>query len=123
MKTYIQIGFSIVYLPLTTVVGLVLNCEKMGSSAVLLFTAAALLLVLAELGQSAPAQEDQSLKEAMDNVHNQWREAVEKCYKQIAESQAHNSPEQLVQSQNYYRGAQAQGRVHTYCAVGWVHSM
>ena len=81
----------------------------MGSSAALLFSAAALLLVLAELGQSAPAQEDQLLKEAMDGGYNQWREGVEKYYKQIAEAQAYYSPEQLVQAQNYYRGAQAQG--------------
>ena len=64
--------------------------------------------MLADLGQSAPAQEDrrEQSKEAVDGGYNQWREAVEKCYKQIAESQAHNSPEQLVQSQNYYSGAQ-----------------
>ena len=112
----------------------------MGSSAVLLFTAAALLLVLAELGQSAPAQdqlsgpqrealqkyyqqldqaqgqsapvqEDQSSNEASDGGYNQWREAVEKYYKQIAEAQAYYSPEQLVQTQNQYREAQAQGAV------------
>ena len=92
----------------------------MGSSAVLLFTAAALLLVLAELGQSAPAQEDQSLKEAMDGEYNQWTDAVEKYYKQLSETQAYYSPEQLVQAQNYYRGAQAQGDIiYTfYHAVG-----
>ena len=81
MKTYIQIGFSIVYLPLTTVVGLVLNCEKMESSAVLLFTAAALLLVLAELGQSAPAQ---------DQFSGPQREAIQKYYWQLAKSQEEN---------------------------------
>ena len=69
---------------------LVWNWEKMGSSAVLLFTAAALLLVLAEQGQSAPAQEDQLLEEAMDGEYSAGREAVvEKNYKQIAEAQAH----------------------------------
>ena len=112
----------------------------MGSSAVLLFTVAALLLVLAELGQSAPAQdqlsgpqrealqnyyqqlyqaqgqsapvqEHQSSNEASDGGYNQWREAVEKYYKQIAEAQAYYSPEQLVQTQNQYRGAQDQGAV------------
>ena len=48
----------------------------MRSLAVLFFTAAALLLVLAEQGQSAPAQEDQLLEEAMDGVYSAGREAV-----------------------------------------------
>ena len=89
----------------------------MGSSAVLLFTAVALLLVLAELGQSAPAQEDHLLKEAIGGGYSAGREAVDK---QIPEAQAHYSPEQLKQSQN--RGAQPQVRekyqLHIYCAVG-----
>ena len=71
------------------------------------------LLVLAELGESAPAQEDHLLKEAIGGGYSAGREAVDK---QTAEAQSHYSPEQLVQSQN--RGAQPQGSVHIYCAVG-----
>ena len=90
-----------------SVVTVCTDISKMGSSAVLLFTAAALLLVLAELGESAPAQEDQSINEASDGGYNQWREAVEK--KQMAEAQAYYSPEQLAQIQNN------RNILHIYC--------
>ena len=71
--------------------------EKMGSSAVLLFTAAALLLVLAELGQSAPAQDQLSgpQREAIQNYYQQFARAQEQNYRErLAQIQTHGYPEQ-----------------------------
>ena len=56
---------------------------KMRYSAVL-FTASALLLVLAELGQSAPAQ---------DPLSGPQREAIQNYYQQFARAQANDYSE------------------------------